>query len=664
MRVRMRMRGNRRGNGFLIWFLIVLVLGNLGMLENLFSARQETGNQTVTEDLYMSTDNYFVDARIDEHNTVTVTEDITVTFEESRHGIYRYIPYKGVITELESDGTTRETPYYARIGDVASSTAVEESRENGNCVLRFGEEDYTVRGAAEYEFSYTFTPVTSSGYEQVYYNIFPTGWQNEIPAGSSFRITFPEEFDHDTVQFYYGSYGERMDGSSLLELSWDGNILTGVLTEALPVGNGLTIYVPMEEGYFQSVATVWGSNLMLIVLSAVILAVLLVLFFLFGKEEPILPSIQFQPPAGLDSAAAGYVVDGYISDTDITSLFVFWADRGYIKIRELSDGNLSFNKQRELPADAPSYAVVLFEKVFGSGEDTIGKEVRLSRLKYKMAETYLTAKEMVKDRYRGIYTTSSRVARVISGILAVIPMLAFLIVLWQQTFAGLLLLFLWIAYAGGLILFCLAVDFWYSQSSRARRVMWTMGCALCTVSCLVLAVSCGVGMLRGTTLNLFPGLMACTVVSILALPLAGFMKKRSKQCRDWMGYLAGLREFIETAELERMQFIARETPELFYHILPFAYVFGLSDILLEKMKDLTLPAPEWYISSRPVSYFDYMMMHHFFHTSMREMNTVLSVPEPPKSTGGSHGGGFSGGSFGGGGGFSGGGFGGGGGGSW
>ena len=131
-----------------------------------------------------------------------------------------------------------------------------------------------------------------------------------------------------------------------------------------------------------------------------------------------------------------------------------------------------------------------------------------------------------------------------------------------------------------------------------------------------------------------------------------------------MGYLAGLREFIETAELERMQFIARETPELFYHILPSAYVFGLSDILLEKMKDLTLPAPEWYISSRPVSYFDYMMMHHFFHTSMREMNTVLSVPEPPKSTGGSHGGGFSGGSFGGVGGFSGGGFGGGGGGSW
>ena len=103
MRVRMRMRGNRRGNGFLIWFLIVLVLGNLGMLENLFSARQETGNQTVTEDLYMSTDNYFVDARIDEHNTVTVTEDITVTFEESRHGIYRYIPYKGVITEHPGD---------------------------------------------------------------------------------------------------------------------------------------------------------------------------------------------------------------------------------------------------------------------------------------------------------------------------------------------------------------------------------------------------------------------------------------------------------------------------------------------------------------------------------------------------------------------------------
>ena len=146
--------------------------------------------------------------------------------------------------------------------------------------------------------------------------------------------------------------------------------------------------------------------------------------------------------------------------------------------------------------------------------------------------------------------------------------------------------------------------------------------------------------------------------------LTGFMKKRTDKCVEWMGYLAGLRDFIETAELERMQVIAEETPEMFYHILPFAYVFGLSDILLDKMKELTLPAPEWYETRGGDDYFDYYLMHRMLHTDMRHVATTIATPKPPENSGSStSAGSFSGGSFRGGG-FSGGGFGGGGGGSW
>lgn len=56
------------------------------------------------------------------------------------------------------------------------------------------------------------------------------------------------------------------------------------------------------------------------------------------------------------------------------------------------------------------------------------------------------------------------------------------------------------------------------------------------------------------------------------------MKQRTKQCVEWMGRLAGLRDFIETAELDRMKVMAEEHPEMFYHILPYASVLGVSDI--------------------------------------------------------------------------------------
>ena len=133
---------------------------------------------------------------------------------------------------------------------------------------------------------------------------------------------------------------------------------------------------------------------------------------------------------------------------------------------------------------------------------------------------------------------------------------------------------------------------------------------------------------------------------------------------EWMGYLAGLRDFIETAELERMKVIAEQSPHLFYHILPFAYVFGLTDLLLDKMRDLSLPAPDWYETRSSSPYFDYYLMHRMMHEVLRSAATTISTPRPASSTGNTgNNSGFFGGSGGSSGGFSGGGFGGGGGGS-
>ena len=71
--------------------------------------------------------------------------------------------------------------------------------------------------------------------------------------------------------------------------------------------------------------------------------------------------------------------------------------------------------------------------------------------------------------------------------------------------------------------------------------------------------------------------------SLAVLGFTAFMKKRTDQCVQWMGYLAGLRDFIETAELDRMKVLAKDYPEMFYHILPYASVFGLSDIFAKKI---------------------------------------------------------------------------------
>ena len=167
---------------------------------------------------------------------------------------------------------------------------------------------------------------------------------------------------------------------------------------------------------------------------------------------------------------------------------------------------------------------------------------------------------------------------------------------------------------------------------------------------------------RDEMFQYMPVLLIIVVITVFMIIITAFMKKRTPICVEWMGRLLGLKDFIETAELERMNELAKTNPEWFYHIIPYAYAFGLSEVFAEKLKELSLPAPEWYVPANQYTVFDYYMFNRAMTGSFDKAAETLTVPRPGSSGSSGSGGGYSGG--GGGGGFSGGGFGGGGGGSW
>ena len=117
--------------------------------------------------------------------------------------------------------------------------------------------------------------------------------------------------------------------------------------------------------------------------------------------------------------------------------------------------------------------------------------------------------------------------------------------------------------------------------------------------------------------------------------------------------LLGFREFIERAEKDRIEKLAKDDPTLFDRVLPFALVFGLEDRWAEAFKDMYREPPSWYSSPHYARSFTPRIFVSDIGRSLSVMNSTLS--STPKRSGGS---GFSGG------GSRGGGFGGGGGGSW
>lgn len=659
-------------NAFLkiIWILLFIVLINMGSLSGLASSMDS--DTVISEDPYMTTNDYDVDIQVREDNTYQVTENLDVSFLTPRHGIYRYIPETGSVIESNEDGQVETTLYYADIDLISSNQNVYEETEGGNQVYRFGDEEQTVT-EEKYQFTYEYIPRTTNGFTNAYYNIYSGKWQDAIPAGSTFTIQFPKEFDHTLLQFYYGAVGTNQDAAPILDLVWDGNTVTGTIKEELAFGSALTFYAPMEEGYFVGVHTTRGVQMVLILISVISLAVVMLLFFLFGKDETMITSIQYQPPADLDSAAVGYIIDGIVDDKDLISLIVYWADKGYLKIKDPQEEDLALVKIRDIPEDAPAYARTIFHGIFGAYTE-VGIEVKISDLKYKFADTIAAGKTSLRDKYKGIYTKASQAAQIIGVILAIVPFGAFIVVTSvyspSNSFGMFSNLLFFVINLAGIIVLAKTVDTWHVKSGAGRTISTITGVGLSVGAIAAMVVHYGIRMAQGNAMNFMMPMIVMAVVSVAMMFMAAFMKKRTHQCVEWMGRLLGLREFIETAELDRMKVIAQDNPNLFYHILPYAYVFGLSDVFMKKMDALKLPNPDWYVTGSTngnmPTFFDYYLMHRLFYVGLPTATKNLNAVKVESASYGSRGG-FGGGSFGGGGfggGFSGGGFGGGGGGSW
>ena len=93
----------------------------------------------------------------------------------------------------------------------------------------------------------------------------------------------------------------------------------------------------------------------------------------------------------------------------------------------------------------------------------------------------------------------------------------------------------------------------------------------------------------------------------------------------------------------------QDNPELFYDLLPYAQVLGVTKEWENKFKNILLQPPSWYVGSR-MTVFDYVIIGQCMR---RASSSMLSRPQSSsvgRSGGGGHFGGFSGGGHGGGGG--------------
>ena len=149
-------------------------------------------------------------------------------------------------------------------------------------------------------------------------------------------------------------------------------------------------------------------------------------------------------------------------------------------------------------------------------------------------------------------------------------------------------------------------------------------------------------------LGLLKELLVGVAIIIAMIVILIYMPKRTQYGTQILGKLKGFKHFLETTEKSKLEELVMDNPEYFYNILPYTYVFGISDKWISKFEGIITTSPDWYSGSESFS------ISRFSDSMSKTMSSATSAISSSPSSGsggsGSSGGSSSGGGHGGGGG--------------
>lgn len=575
---------------------------------------------------YTITD-YAVQAVVHADGTVTHSETIAVDFSEPGHGIVRSVPVS-VRLPKEIGGETREMAYRAQVTEVQASETADLSTDNGLCLIRLGDEDRTITGPHTYtlQYRYDLGDDRVPDYDELFYGVLGTGWNTSV-AHFSYAVSFEKPLpDPAALTVYSGSFGATENDAGIT-LAWNGNTVSGESTRPLAAGEGVSLYARLPEGFWVGTRQplTWPAWAFCLAAAAVALVTILKAVFSFRRLPEAGP--QTAPPDGISSAEVGYIIDGSADDSDLLSLILWFADQGYLSITGSEEG-MTLHRLRPLPDAAPDYQQTIFDALFPAGAVTCDTEAwepefyaALQQAKLQLAATFTGE--------RALHKKSS----VFSAI--ALPVLAAVLLTVGALFCGALLTdasTILGLFTGLPLLFTALLAYFAHRrwlfAKKGEHAGWAVGISLTTLGGAV----CAFFAARMALVPFLLPLLAFAAV-LAACLLAPRIDKPTPYAQRMAAELLGLRETL--LDEQRAQ-DALGGEAVFYHLLPYAYVFGLAEHWAKGFGQLA--PPSWWANEAGVDYTPYwmcgMMCRHFDH-SMTQLHTRVGEAQGGSSSGGS-----------------------------
>ncbi len=628
----------------ILLIVVLLVMRAPACLSDMLSTGSNSFGSVAYVGDVMSVDEYVVEANVGKDRKVRINETVVMTPKRAGSVFTRYLPlerdrYLNIVATSEADGFS----YDVEKGD---------GYLNVNCRL-----PSSAGQTRTFHFSYVMEIGRDDVKNGMVLDVVGYGWGvtlNNVQA----RVNLPASVHDGSYTVYSGAYGATgNDAGVQTRVSDDGKTVWLTAEKLSPVYNGyydermaqgITFRFALAEGALDGhlKTRIFTDDLWWILLVGAAVAAGAVCIGIFlKKRRDIVTVVNLRAPEGMDPLSMGKLLDGRIDNEDVTSMIYYFASKGYLSI-DLSDENdpVLIRNAYVLPSNTPAHQRTLFEGLFQSGG-----RVPTSALKEKFYTSVDKAKKQVPDVPR--YELKSRVGFYAGGVLGVL--FVFLATLLTGIFrvgggyrcldGGWFFIPVVIVWMLGI----LREDYRYKW--KAKKRCWTL------IAQLAVAVLFSVGVVAFFPPHIFTEyekVFLCLFAFLPTFLTLGTLSRTESYCQT-LGDILGFKDFIVVTEEDRIRFMLEESPELYYDVLPYAQVLGVTEEWEKKFAKITLAPPNW-CTGMDITVFDYMLFHRCM---IRATVTMTARPQPKgngtragRSGGGGRFGGFGGGGHGGGGG--------------
>lgn len=587
---------------------------------------------------------YDIKMKVQEDGIITINQKIDVNFDFDRHGIYATIPsrYNMSWTPGYVDS------YYFPVKNIKVNNYPYnvEYQDNG-VLIQIGDPNKYLIGKQTFEYSYQIQTkdLGLDNKQMLYFNLVGDDWDYSINK-VNFNIEMPKSFTNKPEFF-----GPDNSKDITFKVKDDKDIV-GSFNHPINPGKALTVKLDLPDDYFAYPTYISTAIISLVVM--IIILIITIVLYIPRRRLRLTPVVEFNVPDNLSSAQVSYLYENRVDIKKMSSLIIYWASKGYLKIKEVNNKEkiFLFTKIRDIDDNEMQYEKDLFRKFFKSNE------VKSNKIPTAFSKALPSAKLHYKKYFENKKVVFNKKNVSLIALLTFLTTIVFNIYIFIITYQydGLLL------DSGIQTLICLIItsllNTWFIRIIDSMYIKKSVKKFFKLILCIIL-YPIAFFAISFIILNNYPNELLTSLIYLtmfISVIFISLIRRRTDEGVILLERILGLKDFINTAEKDRLELLVNENPEYFYDILPFAYVLGVSNKWSKKFESISIPKPYWYESD--MTLFDVFIMTSIIDNSLKSVNT--SVVNSLGRSVSSGIGGFTGG----GGGTSGGGFGGGGGGSW